>query len=90
MTFAFIEAEKANFPISFMCDRFGVSRAGFYLWVKRAKNAATDRARLDSIGAKGVETEHRISKELELKALREDNERLRKALFDLMVRHKEL
>ena len=32
MTFAFIEAEKANFPIQFMCRRLGVSTSGFYAW----------------------------------------------------------
>ena len=32
MIFAFIEAEKANFPITFMCDRLGVSTSGFYEW----------------------------------------------------------
>jgi putative transposase len=32
VTFAFIEAEKASFPISFMCEQLGVSRAGFYEW----------------------------------------------------------
>lgn len=32
MTFAFIEAEKADFPIKFMCDRLGVSTSGFYEW----------------------------------------------------------
>jgi putative transposase len=30
--FAFIEAEKANFPIRFMCSRLGVSTSGFYEW----------------------------------------------------------
>ena len=30
--FVFIEAEKANFPVSFMCSRLGVSRAGYYAW----------------------------------------------------------
>ena len=33
--FAFIEAEKANFSIMFMCDRLGVTRQGFYAWRKR-------------------------------------------------------
>jgi putative transposase len=32
VTFAFIEAEKANFPVRFMCDRLGVSASGFYEW----------------------------------------------------------
>jgi putative transposase len=33
--FEFIEAEKANFPIAFMCPRLGVSRAGYYAWRRR-------------------------------------------------------
>ena len=33
--FEFIEAEKANFSIKFMCDRLGVTRQGFYAWRKR-------------------------------------------------------
>ena len=37
MTFAFIDAEKASFPVAFMCDRLGVSRAGYYAW--RARQA---------------------------------------------------
>ena len=33
--FAFIEAEKADFSIKFMCERLGVTRQGFYAWRKR-------------------------------------------------------
>ncbi len=32
--FAFIAAEKANYPITWMCTRLNVSRASFYRWVK--------------------------------------------------------
>ena len=32
--FEFIEAEKANYPIIWMCDRLEVSRASFYRWRK--------------------------------------------------------
>jgi transposase InsO family protein len=28
--FAFVEAEKAGFPVAFMCRRLGVSRSGYY------------------------------------------------------------
>lgn len=35
MNFAFIEAEKADFPITQSCAVLGVSRAGFYAWRKR-------------------------------------------------------
>ena len=33
--FGFIEAEKANFSIKFMCERLGVTRGGFYAWRRR-------------------------------------------------------
>lgn len=35
MKFAFIDAEKANFPVSFMCRELRVSRSGYYAWLAR-------------------------------------------------------
>ena len=35
MTYRFMEAEKADFPIRFMASRLGVSTSGFYDWRKR-------------------------------------------------------
>ena len=40
MIYAFIEAEKARFPVAFMCARLGVSRAGFYEWRTRQHTPA--------------------------------------------------
>jgi len=42
--FAFIEAEKATFPVAVSCDVLGVSRAGFYAWRRRppARRATAD------------------------------------------------
>lgn len=36
MTFAFIDAEKANYPITVMCAVLGVSESGFHDWRRRA------------------------------------------------------
>ena len=35
MKFAFIRAEKAHFPITVMCRLLGVTRSGYYLYLKR-------------------------------------------------------
>ena len=44
--FAFIVAEKASFPIDWMCRQLKVSRASFYRWCVSAKPTPT-RARHD-------------------------------------------
>jgi len=41
MKFAFIDAEKVNWPVLVLCAVLGVSRAGFYAWRRRAPSAKT-------------------------------------------------
>ena len=38
MKFAFIQAEKASFPVSLMCRHLGVSRAGYYARLDRPES----------------------------------------------------
>jgi hypothetical protein len=38
VTFAFIDPEEGSFPVAFMFDRLGVSRAGHYAWRARQAN----------------------------------------------------
>jgi putative transposase len=38
MTYRFMDAERATFPIRFMADRLGVSTSGFYEWRARQAN----------------------------------------------------
>ncbi len=53
MRFAFIEEEKASFPVALMCRVLKVSRAGFYAW--RSRRVAT-RTRQDQVLAAVVAT----------------------------------
>jgi putative transposase len=37
--FAFVDADKARFPVTLLCWLLHVSRAGYYAWATRAPSA---------------------------------------------------
>jgi putative transposase len=59
--FEFIEAEKASFPVAFMCVRLEVSSSGFYAWRKRppSSRALEDDRLLQEIRAAHAESHGR-------------------------------
>jgi transposase InsO family protein len=57
--FEFIQAQKAHFPVEFMCEQLEVSRSGFYAWAERPESA---RQQQDPQLAQQVEKAHRDSR----------------------------
>ncbi len=58
MTFGFIEAEKASFPINRMCRVLGVSQRGFFAWQDRP---ACRRQRQDMVYLAHIRTAFALS-----------------------------
>jgi putative transposase len=56
--FAFIETEKAGFPVTLMCRMLAVSRAGFYAWRRRPAAARTREDRVLAVAVAAIYAEH--------------------------------
>ena len=59
MKFAWIDAEKAQFPVQVSVAVLGVSRSGFYAWRKRPKSARSKRRALLATEIAAVHTKSR-------------------------------
>jgi transposase InsO family protein len=57
--FEFIDAQKAHFPVDFMCQQLGVSRSGYYAWKERPES---ERHKADRVLAEVVTQVHRHSR----------------------------
>ena len=58
MRFAFIETEKAGFPVALMCQMLAVSRAGFYAWRRRPVAARTRQDQVLAVAVAAIYAEH--------------------------------
>ena len=87
MTFAFIDAEKAQWPVGVQCDVLGVSRSGYYAWKGRptAPRVAEDAALLVEIKAaheagRGNYGSPRVHRELRAKGRRVGKKRVERLM----------
>jgi putative transposase len=92
VTFEFIEAEKARFPVEMLCDALDVSRAGFYAARRRPASA---RARRDEELAEKIVEIHTASRRnygspRVHNELREKGERVGKKRVARLMREKAL
>jgi hypothetical protein len=56
--FAFIETEKACFPVALMCRMLAVSRAGFYAWRRRPVAVRTRQDQVLAVAVATIYAEH--------------------------------
>ena len=58
MKFAFVDAEKARFPVVFMCSELEISTSGYYAWRGRepSKHATDDEALTKEIVKSHIES----------------------------------
>ena len=59
MRFAFIEAEKAGFPIELLCEMLEVSRSGFYAWRGRPESSRSREDRRLMLEIASIHTIHK-------------------------------
>ena len=88
MRFAFIDAEKARFPVVVQCEVLEVSRSGFYAWRARRPSArATQDARLAvTIVAAHKASKRRYGSPRIHRALRQRGVRLGKKRVERLMR----
>ena len=59
MRFAFIEAEKAEFPVELLCEVLKVSRSGFYAWRGRPESSRSREDRRLMLEIASIHTTHK-------------------------------
>lgn len=87
MKFAFIDAEKAQWPVEVQCETLGVSRSGYYAWKGRpeAPRAAEDAELVDEIKAaheasRATYGSPRVHRELRAKGRRVSRKRVERLM----------
>ena len=92
MKFELVLAEKANFPVSVLCEVLGVSRAGFYAWSTRATStrAKADELLAVQIAAVHAKSQRRYGSPRVHRMLRKNGVRVGKKRVERLMRSKGL
>lgn len=92
MRFAFIEAEKAQFPIAVMCRVFGVTRQGYHAFAKRPPSARAlqeaelrERIRAVHEASSGRYGSPRVQQTLRREDMRAGKRRIERAMRDMRL-----
>ncbi len=88
MKFAFIEAEKANFPVAALCRILQVSRQGYYRYAKRpdSPRVRSDAALQQAVRNAHDDSEQRYGSPRVLRALQRDGIRVGKRRVERAMR----
>ncbi|RKH56606.1 IS3 family transposase, partial [Corallococcus interemptor] len=92
MKFAFIHAQKAHFPVAFMCEQLEVSRSGYYAWVRRPESArkTKDRALAEVVADVHEESRRRYGSPRVFRELKARGYRVSKKRVARLMRQKGL
>lgn len=81
-----VKRHLAGEPVSTLAKHYKISRAGFYLWVAKAKQAMLAKASTVDMTPKEKELSDKRVLIAEIQALRLENRRLRELVLDGMIR----
>ena len=92
-TFRFIDAQKADFPVAFACRVLGVSRSGYYQWLKEPTSNRCRRDEQLATTIRDIHAEHkgrygspRIHQELRARGERVGRKRVARLMTDQGLR----
>lgn len=80
----------AGEKVPVLAKHYRISRPGFYLWVKKFKAAALERDSRFDMSPQAIESAEIYKRDVEIGALRLELSRVKKKLFEIMVKHSEI
>ena len=72
-------------PASTLAKEHRISRPGFYLWIKKYKEARINEAKRSNMTAASVDKAEKVDLAIENTALKSEIQKLKQKLFELML-----